>query len=111
MISSKLPGQTDLTAADLPLKRISRLATLERQVRGALGRLFVTQRRVRPVAERFSRPVTSSTGLLLLQLGRLPDPGGYGGAHVCGSADPDVGMLSIGNGAQVHCSFHPRRPI
>jgi hypothetical protein len=85
-------------------------AEWERQVRGALGGPYVVQRRVRPVAERFPRLAAGSTGLCYLNWGVFLVRAGYGGALVRGSAEPDVGVVSMGHGAFAGCCFHPRRP-
>jgi hypothetical protein len=85
-------------------------AEWERQVRGALGGPYVVQRRVRPVAERFGQPATGSAELCYLNWGVFLVSSGYGGAIVRGSAEPDVGVVSMSNGALTGCCFHPRRP-
>lgn len=83
-------------------------AEWQRQVGEALGGPFVVQRRVRPVAERFAEPDTGVTGVRHLNWGVYLAASGYGGAIVRGSADPDVGVVSMANGALVGCCFHPR---
>ncbi len=76
-------------------------------VRGALGRPYVLQRRVRPVAETF--PTSGGPGMteqFILNWGMFLAPNGYGGGIVRGSRDPDVGIVSMANGAMVGCCFH-----
>jgi hypothetical protein len=88
-------------------------AEWERHVRAAAGGPYVVQRRVRPVAERFPEPATASGAAqhLFLNWGVYLVGGGYGGAIMRASADPDVGVVSMANGALVGCCFHPaRRP-
>ena len=83
-------------------------AEWERQLREALEGPYILQRRVRPVGERFLEPGTTSAGVRYLNWGVYLAGDGYGGAIVRGSADPDVGVVSMGNGALVGCCFHAR---
>jgi hypothetical protein len=88
-------------------------ADWERQVRAALGGPYVVQRRVRPVAERFLSRASGRAELYYLNWGIFLVGGGYGGAMVRASAEPDVGVVSMSNGAFTGCCFHPQqaRPL
>lgn len=77
-------------------------------VREAVGGPFVVQRRVRPVAESFPpEDGVTAPEKLVLNWGVFLTRAGYGGAIVRGSADPDVGIVSMAGGARVGCCFHP----
>jgi glutathionylspermidine synthase len=73
----------------------------------AVGGPYVLQRRVRPVTEPFPEPGPPGTvapqslnwGVFLIQ-------DAYAGTIVRGSADPDVGVVSMNSGARVGCCFH-----
>lgn len=71
---------------------------------------FVLQRRVRPTAEPFRRRRMGMRELFLnwgVYLGaRGAGDDGYAGGFVRGSADPAVGVVSMGSGATVGCVFH-----
>ncbi|WP_316524312.1 hypothetical protein [Kitasatospora brasiliensis] len=82
----------------------------ERKVASAMDGPYVLQRRVRPAAEPFPDGAGGLRDLFLnwgLYLGaRGADDDGYGGGFVRASADPAVGVVSMGSGAKVGCVFH-----
>ena len=73
---------------------------------------YVVQRRIRPIAETFPAAEGEGTQDLFLNWGVfLTDPGvtgadGYNGCLVRGSANPEVGIVSMTGGARVACAFH-----
>lgn len=76
-------------------------------LKAAAGGPYVLQRRVRPVTETF--PVPGPPGAaeqLSLNWGVFLIQDAYAGTIVRGSADPDVGIVSIGAGARVGGCFH-----
>lgn len=76
-------------------------------VTAAVGGPFVVQRRVRPVAQRFgSTDGSGETQEMVLNWGVFLTEAGYGGSIVRGTADPDVGIVSMGNDAHVGACFH-----
>ncbi|QYA98563.1 hypothetical protein KZO11_35835 [Streptomyces anulatus] len=85
-------------------------AEWETRVTSAMNGPFVLQRRVRPAAEPFPdgtggvRELFLNWGLYLGARGAEDD--GYAGGFVRGSADPGVGVVSMGSGATVGCVFH-----
>ncbi|MFF3822908.1 hypothetical protein ACFYXN_03500 [Streptomyces griseus] len=85
-------------------------AEWESRVASAMDGPFVLQRRVRPTAEPFPdgaggvRELFLNWGLYLSARGTEED--GYAGGFVRGSADPAVGVVSMGSGATVGCVFH-----
>jgi hypothetical protein len=97
-------------------------AEWERHVRSASGGPFVVQRRVRPVAERFpaagrcAEPGAGPAGAgsarsaeMFLNWGVYLVSGGYGGALVRATADPEAGVVGMATGAKAGCCFHPER--
>lgn len=82
----------------------------ERAVSSSMNGPFVLQRRVRPAAEPFPDTVGGVQDLFLiwgLYLGaRGAGDDGYAGGFVRASADPAVGVVSMGSGADVGCVFH-----
>lgn len=77
-------------------------------IEAATGAAFVLQRRVRPIAEPFPRhDGAPGTEPLFLNWGAFLTDAGYSGAVVRGSADAEVGIVSMANGARVGCCFHP----
>lgn len=72
---------------------------------------YVLQRRVRPVTESFpaagepgaTEPLALNWGVFLVQ-------DSYAGTIVRGSSDPEVGIVSLANGARVGCCFHEPIP-
>lgn len=66
---------------------------------------FVVQERVRPERERFLAE-DGRTEEMSLNWGVFLLGDGYGGAIVRGTPDPDVGVVSMANGARVGCCFH-----
>jgi hypothetical protein len=77
-------------------------------VKSAVGAPFVVQRRVRPRQELFPSEDEPGRGeILALNWGVFLTSAGYGGAIVRGTANPDVGVVSMVNGARVGCCFHP----
>lgn len=66
---------------------------------------FVVQERVRPEREPFLTGEGDQVDMSL-NWGVFVLGGGYGGAIVRGTADPDVGVVSMANGARVGCCFH-----
>ena len=90
-------------------------AEWERQVRSAAGGPFVVQRRVRPVSEHFptagppaAEAGAGGTGELFLNWGVYLVSGGYGGALVRATADPEAGVVGMATGARAGCCFHAR---
>ncbi|RZU52369.1 hypothetical protein EV385_4227 [Krasilnikovia cinnamomea] len=86
-------------------------AEWERQVAAAVDGPYVVQQRVRPIAEPFPDGAGGVRDLFLNWGLYLSEPGvhaedGYAGGFVRGSADPDVGVVSVGDGARVGCVFH-----
>ncbi|MFH9264934.1 hypothetical protein ACH4KN_11820 [Streptomyces sp. NPDC017546] len=85
-------------------------AEWESRVTSAMNGPFVLQRRVRPCAEPFPdsaggvRDLFLNWGVYLSARGAGDD--GYAGGFVRGSADPAVGVVSMGSGATVGCVFH-----
>ncbi len=76
-------------------------------LRAAAGGPYVLQRRVRPVVESFPSPGRpGATEPLALNWGVFLIQDRYGGTIVRGSADPEVGIVSMANGARVGCCFH-----
>ncbi|MFI6444900.1 hypothetical protein [Kitasatospora sp. NPDC050543] len=78
----------------------------------ALDGPFVLQQRVRPLAEPFPaldrpqiRDLVLNWGVFLVDAAATGTDG-FGGAMVRGTADPEVGVVSMGNGAAVGCCFH-----
>jgi hypothetical protein len=78
----------------------------------ALDGPYVLQQRVRPLGEPFPaldrpciRDLVLNWGVFLVDRAATGTDG-YGGAIVRGTADPDVGIVSMGNGAMVGCCFH-----
>ncbi|WP_034091991.1 hypothetical protein [Streptacidiphilus albus] len=80
------------------------------RVTSAMNGPFVLQHRVRPAAEPFPDGAGGLQDLFLnwgLYLGaRGADDDGYAGGFVRASADPAVGVVSMGSGAMVGCVFH-----
>jgi hypothetical protein len=75
----------------------------------ALDGPYVVQRRVRPAIER--APVAGEPGRfrpVVFNWGVFVTATGYGGAIVRGSAQPDIGVVSMSHGAEVGCCFHAR---
>lgn len=66
---------------------------------------FVVQERVRPERETFLAE-GGAVEEMSLNWGVFVLGGGYGGAIVRGTPDPDVGVVSMANGARVGCCFH-----
>ncbi|MFD3676697.1 hypothetical protein [Streptomyces sp. NPDC058613] len=85
-------------------------ADWESKVTSAMNGPFVLQHRVRPAAEPFPDSVGGLQELFLnwgLYVGaRSADDDGYAGGFVRASADPAVGVVSMGTGATVGCVFH-----
>ncbi|GAA1989620.1 hypothetical protein [Kitasatospora viridis] len=88
-------------------------AAWEREVAAAMDGPFVLQHRVRPAAEPFPDGAGGLQELFLnwgLYVGArgAGDDGddGYAGGFVRASADPAVGVVSVGSGAAVGCVFH-----
>jgi hypothetical protein len=85
-------------------------AEWEHKVTSAMNGPFVLQHRVRPAAELFPDSAGGLRALFLnwgLYLGsRSADDDGYAGGFVRASADPAVGVVSMGGGATVGCVFH-----
>ncbi|MFJ1797333.1 hypothetical protein [Streptomyces sp. NPDC088180] len=85
-------------------------AEWESRVASAMNAPFVLQRRVRPTPEPFPdgaggmRELFLNWGVYLGARGTGDD--GYAGGFVRGSADPAVGVVSMGSGATVGCVFH-----
>ncbi|WP_042425022.1 hypothetical protein [Streptacidiphilus anmyonensis] len=84
-------------------------AQWEQRVTAAMNGPFVLQHRVRPAAEPFPDGAGGLQDLFLnwgLYLGeRSADDDGYGGGFVRASADPAVGVVSVGTGSGVGCVF------
>lgn len=74
----------------------------------SMGSSFVVQQRVRPRPETFLAGEESARRVL--NWGVYLTAGGYGGGILRGSSDPDVGVVSIGGGAQVGGLFHQLSP-
>jgi hypothetical protein len=73
----------------------------------AAGGPYVLQRRVRPVTEPFPEPgPPGTTAPQSLNWGVFLIQHAYAGTIVRGSADPDVGVVSMASGARVGCCFH-----
>lgn len=66
---------------------------------------FVVQERVRPEREPFLTEA-GAVEELSLNWGVFLLGDDYGGSIVRGTVDPDVGVVSMGNGARVGCCFH-----
>lgn len=83
----------------------------EKRVASAMDGPYVLQRRVRPAAEPFPdgtggvRELFLNWGIYLADRGAV-DEDGYAGGFVRASADPAVGVVSMGGGALVGCVFH-----
>jgi hypothetical protein len=68
-----------------------------------MGGPYVLQQRVRPAGE--PGPVYPNWGIYFA--GAHDDPAdGYAGCLVRAGADPDVGVLSLADGALLGCAFH-----
>ncbi|MFF0750454.1 hypothetical protein [Streptomyces sp. NPDC004267] len=88
-------------------------AEWEHRLTAAMNGPYVVQRRVRPVAEPFPDGEGGALELFLNWGVYVGAPGaddegygdGYGGGFVRGSADPAVGVVSMGSGARVACVF------
>ena len=81
--------------------------TWEECLRTSADGPYVLQRRVRPVTESFPCPgEPGATEPLALNWGVFLIQDRYGGTIVRGSADPEVGIVSMANGARVGCCFH-----
>jgi hypothetical protein len=86
-------------------------AEWQARVDAALDGPFVLQRRVRPAAEPFPDGAGGWRERYLnwgVYLGDREIVGeeGYAGCFVRGSTDPAVGVVSLGDGAEVGCTFH-----
>ena len=81
-------------------------ADWEKAVRDAVGGPFVLQRRLLPVTERFLNDDGAAFDEMAVAYGVLLLGGEYSGALIRGVPDPDVGIVSMINGAQIGCAFH-----
>ncbi|HEX6869648.1 MAG TPA: hypothetical protein VF163_01000, partial [Micromonosporaceae bacterium] len=79
-----------------------------RQVQAAVDGPFVLQQRIRPVPELF--PAEGGLEPWVLTWGIFLTSGGYGGAFIRGSKDPDGGVVNMATGATATCSFHQSAP-
>ncbi|MET8412874.1 ATP-grasp domain-containing protein [Streptomyces sp. NPDC005195] len=78
----------------------------EAHIRGAVGGPFVVQERVLPVAERFVTEDGLGFERMAVAYGVLMVGGSYSGMLVRGTPDPEVGIVSMSNGAQIGCCYH-----
>ncbi|MCX4744051.1 ATP-grasp domain-containing protein [Kitasatospora sp. NBC_01287] len=82
----------------------------EAHVRGAVDGPFVVQERVLPVAERFVSDSGQGFEQMVVAYGVLMVGSSYAGMLVRGTPDPEVGIVSMSNGAQIGCCFHVEEP-
>ncbi|WP_103501520.1 MULTISPECIES: ATP-grasp domain-containing protein [unclassified Streptomyces] len=78
----------------------------EHHIREAVDGPFVVQERVLPVMERFVREDGRDFERMAVAYGVMMVGGVYAGMLVRGTPDPDVGIVSMSNGAQIGCCFH-----
>ncbi|WP_327064769.1 ATP-grasp domain-containing protein [Kitasatospora sp. NBC_01302] len=78
----------------------------EAHLRGAVDGPYVVQERVLPVAERFVRDDGRGFEQMVVAYGVLMVGSDYAGMLVRGTPDPQVGIVSMSNGAQIGCCFH-----
>ncbi|GAA2136150.1 hypothetical protein GCM10009760_15440 [Kitasatospora kazusensis] len=76
-------------------------------IEGAVDGPFVVQERVLPVAERFVADGGGGFERMVVAYGVLMVGSSYAGMLVRGTPDPEVGIVSMSNGAQIGCCFHP----
>ncbi|MFC6086604.1 ATP-grasp domain-containing protein [Sphaerisporangium aureirubrum] len=82
----------------------------ERRVVAAVDGPYVVQERVLPTAERFVTDAGDGFERMAVAYGVLMVGGRYAGMLVRGTPDPDVGIVSMSNGAQIGCCFHAGDP-
>ncbi|MFI6448451.1 ATP-grasp domain-containing protein [Kitasatospora sp. NPDC050543] len=78
----------------------------EAHIRRAVDGPFVVQERVLPVAERFVEDGGRGFEEMVVAYGVLMVGSSYAGMLVRGTPDPQVGIVSMSNGAQIGCCFH-----
>ncbi|MBB0245960.1 hypothetical protein FNQ90_18070 [Streptomyces alkaliphilus] len=78
----------------------------EHHIREAVDGPFVVQERVLPVMERFVTEDGLGFERMAVAYGVMMVGDTYAGMLVRGTPDPDVGIVSMSNGAQIGCCFH-----